>query len=79
MGYIKREFLWYLRGNPEDLEICNHAKLWQSLISTVDNKNVILSNYGQYIFGNGDSENPTKSQFDHVISKLITDKDSRNT
>jgi thymidylate synthase len=70
--YIKREFLWYLRGIPDDHEITNHATMWQSLIN---DDNEINSNYGQYIFK--PNEIRGLSQFDAVVKLLGTDKDSR--
>lgn len=67
LNYIKREFLWYLKGDPKDLSIVQYAKLWES---TVTKKKTINSNYGQYIFGED-------GQFDYVINTLKADKDSR--
>lgn len=70
-NYIKREFLWYLRGDKKDLEILNYAKMWTDL---VNDDGSINSNYGQYIFFN----DPGKiSQFYYVINTLLNDKDSR--
>ena len=64
LTYIKREFLWYLKGDKYDTSITEHAALWKGLINKDGSIN---SNYGQYI----------NKQFDHVISLLISDKDSR--
>lgn len=67
MSYIKKEFLWYLKGDKHDLSIADSAKLWNSFI---DEGGIIHSNYGQYIFGE-------LNQFDYVIRALSQDKDSR--
>lgn len=67
IAYIKREFLWYLRGDKHDLSICEHAKLWKDIVNT---DGTINSNYGQYIFG-------SINQFDNVVKILKDDKDSR--
>jgi thymidylate synthase len=45
--YIKKEFEWYHRGFQDDLSICNHAAIWRSC---VNNNNLIMSNYGHYLF-----------------------------
>ena len=65
--YIKKEFLWYLRGDKYDTSICTHASMWKSLINRDGSIN---SNYGQYVFG-------TINQFDNAAGILIEDKDSR--
>ena len=64
LNYIKEEFKWYCRGDRFDLSICNHAKMWKSL---VDNDNGINSNYGQYIIPN----------FIRCANTLINDENSR--
>ena len=65
LPYIKKELLWYLRGDKYDLSICESAKLWQQMI--YDGQ--LHSNYGQYIF--------TGSQLDYVVGCLLNDHDSR--
>ena len=67
-NYVKREFLWYLRGNAKDLEILKHASMWDNLVN--DNGS-INSNYGQYIF------NDNLNQFSNVVKTLSNDVDSR--
>lgn len=67
LDYIKKEFLWYLKGDKFDLSILQHAKIWAGLVN--DDKS-INSNYGQYIFGD-------QNQFDLVVNELKNDKDSR--
>lgn len=64
LEYIKKEFLWYLKGDRFDTSITEYANLWKGLI---DKDGGINSNYGQYI----------NKQFDKVISTLLADKDSR--
>lgn len=65
--YIKKEFLWYLRGDKYDISIVEHAKIWKDMINEDGS---IYSNYGQYIF---DEIN----QFDNVVNTLKNDKESR--
>ena len=67
IDYIKKEFLWYLRGDKYDLSICEHAKIWND-IKNEDGS--INSNYGQYIFGE-------LNQFNNVVKTLLDDGDSR--
>jgi thymidylate synthase len=67
LSYIKKEFMWYLRGDKYDTSICEHASLWKSLINRDGSIN---SNYGQYIFG-------TMNQFDNCVDILAVDKDTR--
>lgn len=64
LEYIKKEFLWYLKGDRFDTSITDYANLWKGLINHDGSLN---SNYGQYI----------NKQFDKVISTLLIDKDSR--
>jgi len=65
--YIKKEFLWYLKGAKYDVSIGEHASMWKKLIGQDGSIN---SNYGRYIF------NELK-QFDTIIDILKQDKDSR--
>jgi len=67
INYIKKEFLWYLKGDKFDISICEYAKMWKEFINEDGSIN---SNYGQYIFGQ-------ENQFDYVLKALIKDKDSR--
>ena len=67
LSYIKKEFIWYLRGDKYDTSICEHASLWKTLINRDGSIN---SNYGQYVFG-------TMNQFANVVDILSSDKDSR--
>ena len=67
LDYVKREMLWYIKGDRFDLSICKHAKMWDQ-IKNVDGS--INSNYGQYIFG-------AINQFDQVVQTLKDDIDSR--
>lgn len=67
IDYIKREFQWYLKGDNQDLSICEHAKLWTKMVT---DRGTINSNYGFYIFGG-------YNQFEYAKNTLIEDKDSR--
>lgn len=67
LNYIKREFLWYLRGDRFDTSIIEHAKMWSGLVNADGSIN---SNYGQYVFGD-------TNQFDDVVCELRRDRDSR--
>ena len=69
IDYVKREFLWYLRGDKYDISITEYAKMWGSFINLDGSIN---SNYGQYLF-----RDFPKSQFQNVINQLKDDKDSR--
>ena len=64
---VKREALWYLKGDPHDTSICEHARMWKRLINF---DGTINSNYGQYIFGN-------QQQFNVAQSMLLIDPNSR--
>ncbi len=66
LSYIKSEFLWYLKGDKYDTSIVEKAKMWKELVNSDGSIN---SNYGAYIFTNG--------QFDSVVKTLLDDKDSR--
>jgi thymidylate synthase len=65
LSYIKKEFLWYLRGDLYDTTICEHARIWKPLVV----KGKLNSNYGHYAFVRG--------AFDWCSSELVHDKDSR--
>ena len=67
VDYIKKEFLWYLKGDRFDRSIEEHARMWAGLVNTDGSIN---SNYGQYIFG-------TDNQFDDALRVLVEDRDSR--
>ena len=71
LDYIKREFLWYLKGDKFDLSILKYAKMWEGLVNADGSIN---SNYGQYIFHRGSDE---RSLFTYVLEELARDKDSR--
>jgi thymidylate synthase len=76
LDYIKREFLWYLRGNRMDISITKHASMW---LKVMNKDNSINSNYGQYIFArtSGIGPAPSISAFEGVIAELTRDPDSR--
>lgn len=66
LNYIRSEFLWYLKGDKFDTSIIEKAKMWKDLVNADGSIN---SNYGAYVFTNG--------QFDSVVKTLLDDKDSR--
>jgi thymidylate synthase len=65
IGYTCLEFLWYLRADNSDISIGDHAKIWRELAA----KGVLQSNYGEYIFKQG--------QLQRVMQELTNDPDSR--
>jgi thymidylate synthase len=67
LNYVKKEFLWYLKGDRYDLSIREHAKMWANL---VDDDGGINSNYGQYVFAD-------QAGIKFVVDELKADKDSR--
>lgn len=70
LAYAKQEWLWYLRADPYDASIMQHAKMWQKLQQP---DGMFYSNYGQYIFG----PVPQTSQFQYVVDTLVMDPHSR--
>lgn len=76
MDYIKREMLWYLRGNRFDDSICDHAKIWKDIKSPDGG---IESNYGQYLFPRDHETGKIleNSGISRVVNTLLGDKDSR--
>lgn len=67
IDYIKKEMLWYLKGDRFDVSIVDHAVIWKEIINVDGSFN---SNYGQYVFGE-------QNQFDRIVDLLRQDKDSR--
>lgn len=67
LDYIKKEFIWYLKGEATDTSITEHASLWKKMVKE---DGTINSNYGRYIFGE-------MNQFHNVANILFADKDSR--
>lgn len=67
LNYIKKELLWYIKGDKFDTSITKEATMWSHLINKDGSIN---SNYGQYIFGK-------QNQFDRVVNILKKDKESR--
>ncbi len=67
LDYVKKEFLWYLRGDRFDKSILESASMWKNL---VNEDGSINSNYGQYVFGE-------RKQFDDAKKFLEDDRDSR--
>ncbi len=67
LQYIKEEFKWYLRADPFDASICEHASMWKK-IQQPDGR--FHSNYGQYWFGSQQGAR-------WVLETLRDDSDSR--
>jgi len=65
LKYLKREMAWYLRADPTDLSITEHAAQWGKIV--VNGK--LNSNYGSYWFG--------KFGVRHVVNILQNDPMSR--
>lgn len=65
IDYVKREFIWYLKGDLYDLSIGEHARIWRNIV--INGK--LNSNYGYYAF--------VKGGMAWVIEELMRDKDSR--
>ena len=66
LQYCKKEWLWYLHGDRYDGSIMEHASLWKKIQLPDGGFN---SNYGQYIFRQG--------QFGWVVNSLVKDPNSR--
>lgn len=71
LKYAKQEWLWYLRADPMDTSIMEHATAWQKLQQPDGS---FYSNYGQYMFRQNEDDD---SQFDYVINTLLQDPGSR--
>lgn len=65
ISYACFEFLWYLRGDNADPSIAERATIWRDLLA----KGVLQSNYGQYLFRDG--------QVQRIVEELARDPDSR--
>lgn len=76
LAYAKQEWLWYLRADPMDDSIEEHAKAWAKLKQPDGS---FYSNYGQYIFSppTAEFEQRQHSQFDYVVETLLKDPGSR--
>lgn len=78
--YMKKELLWYLRGNRQDMMITEEAQIWKDI---VDVDNGINSNYGQYLFAPNkqaavlDSSMQFMSAIDYIVDALSSDPHSR--
>ena len=65
LPYIQQELRWYFKGDPWDLSICQHAKIWEQCVTD----GVIHSNYGYYLF--------RKNGLEYAVNCLKRDLDSR--
>ena len=74
--YLAKECLWYLSGDRTLDKI--PSKVWLSLCNKDgEEKGLINSNYGAYLFTQKDNKYPELSVFDATIKLLKEDKDSR--
>lgn len=64
--YLRREFQWYVNGDPTDDRIVKYAKLWGDVRNPDGSW---ASNYGAYLFRDG--------QLLRAIQELQSDPDSR--
>ena len=71
LNYIKQEFMWYLNGNPYDLSILDHAKMWKDFVR---DDGTIYSNYGQFLWGVVGRDG---NQFLRCFELLKSDMDTR--
>lgn len=67
IDYFRKEMRWKLGADRFDKSICEHAKMWASVMNTDGSFN---SNYGQYWFGE-------QLGMMKAINELIRDIDSR--
>lgn len=72
LDYIKKEFMWYLRGDPFDDSICQEASIWETIKQP---DGCIFSNYGYYWFRRPNKDG--RSGFEYVCETLLRDPDSR--
>lgn len=64
--YLRREFQWYLGGNPYDLRIADHAMLWKKHINP---DNTLNSNYGYYLVRNDGILKAVRQLHDDPLSR----------
>jgi thymidylate synthase len=65
LKYLKREMAWYIKANPMDLSITEHAAQWGKIVAN----GKLNSNYGSYWFG--------KFGVKHIVRLLQQDSMSR--
>jgi thymidylate synthase len=63
--YLKREMAWYVKADPHDLSIAEHAAQWGKIVAN----GKLNSNYGSYWFG--------KYGVRHIVKLLQSDPMSR--
>jgi thymidylate synthase len=63
--YLKREMAWYIKADPHDLSIAEHAAQWGKIVAN----GKLNSNYGSYWFG--------KHGVRHIVGLLQSDPMSR--
>lgn len=67
LKYICGEFLWYLSGDRDNEDILKYSKFWDQIRNP--ESPTWNSNYGYYIFKEG--------QFDNAFKRLVDDPDTR--
>ena len=65
LAYLKREMAWYIKADPTDLSIAEHASQWGKIVAN----GKLNSNYGTYWFG--------KYGVQHIVDLLNIDPMSR--
>lgn len=65
LKYLKREMAWYIKADPTDLSIAEHASQWGKIIAN----GKLNSNYGSYWFG--------RYGVGHIVAILKQDPMSR--
>lgn len=65
LKYLKREMAWYVKANPLDLSITEHAAQWGKIVAN----GKLNSNYGSYWFG--------RFGVKHIVRLLQQDSMSR--
>lgn len=74
--YLAKECLWYLSGSRDVKDA--PSKVWVDLANKDgEDKGLVNSNYGHYIFTQKDNKNPELNVFDATVELLKRDPDSR--
>ena len=77
LKYLKREIAWYIKADPTDLSIAEHAAQWGKIVAN----GKLNSNYGAYWFGDYGVSNIVRILEDDPMSRRAvipmygTDKD----
>jgi len=74
--YLAKECMWYLNGSRDVKDA--PANIWNDLVNKDgDEKGLVNSNYGHYIFVQKDNKNPELTVFDATVELLKRDPYSR--